>query len=280
MLHFLRPPDAILLGIVIGATSGLIFFLGWPTKESHGWQTFLFASLPIVDTCITAYWFLGLGGKSCRLWAFKRYYTFFGPKCDIQVMGMMYSPPLRDDADMLQQVLAVAKTWDPKSRQTIALSNRSVIQAGSRTLTVDVADLYSDVWGAGDEGEMPNEEGCGQRQVNIDLRGYVGPLGQMESELRAIVALLEALVAHGGSQPTFSLIAHISGINPFLLFYLRDVPTESIKDFRLQLAKEEYGNLVSVAVTVDTIRVSARTPSALAESARRYLGAPALAARN
>ena len=279
------PPDVIVLGGLVIATAVVVFVLGWPTKETYGWRTFLFMALPAAHTCFSIYWLMG--GSSWRLRAFRVYYRFFGPRCHIQVLGIIQLDPSYDDAKLLKGILSVAKAWDPDAKETLHISNRSVIQAGARTLTVDsVNDDIDDDYGEGWNGEDLEEGGSESsfRQAHIDLRGYEGTLTRMEALLRGeVVSLLDRLdreLSRQQTRPNFSLMAHIKGANPFLLFYLRDVPSADVSEFRLQLTKREHGNPVSVTVTADSVIVAAQTPSALVESASRYLAAPALSARS
>ena len=274
----IKPPDLIVLAVIVLATTAIVGVLGWPTKEVHGWHTFLFGALPLADTCIAIFWFLGLGGKSCRLWAFRLYYKFCGPRCHMEVMGTVEvdACSFPSSVSVLQTVLLTSRKWNPAAKETAHLKNRTVIQAGARTLTVD-----SSVFDLATAEDDVDEAAVDGRRITFTLRGYEGTLGRLDEYLQGeVVSLLEALTMLGKGLPsTFSLQATIAGINPFLLFYLRDVPSsEDIKSFRLQLTKEEHGNQVAVYVTSDSISVSARTPSALVESAKRYLATPALSA--
>ena len=96
------------------------------------------------------------------------------------------------------------------------------------------------------------------------LRGEVAPL----------LERFDKEMAKQGIRPNFSLRAEIGGENPFLMFYLRDVPSANVSKFQLRLTGGEHGNLAYVNVAANSIDVSARTPSTLVESASRYLAFP------
>ena len=176
-------------------------------------------------------------------------YGRFGPGCTIRVLATVPVNPGHSNAQLLNDALTLAQKWDDKSRESVRILNRSVIMAEHRTLQIDVeewesADLDEDVGTV-----MEFEDGLegwdidapSYRTVHISLTGYAGPLTWVDSMLRKeVVYLLESIataMAHRQDGLMFTLEARLDGPNPFLTFYLRDVPMRKVKDFTLDLEK-------------------------------------------
>lgn len=272
-----RSPDLIFFAFVAAALVGLVFLLGWPLVSSDGWRVFLLTTLPVIHAGLSFVW---IAQPKARLFAFRLYYLVFGPRCDVQILGTVPVDPVWDDATALNEALRVAQIWRADAKETLRSSNRSVIQASGRTLTVSVVGEASqaDIRGAS------GGAGCSERIIAIDLRGYQDKLTRTDSALHnEIQALLDGIVTDLrsiGQQATFTLRARIQGTNPFLALYLRDVPTTRFGNFQLQINANEYGNDVTVTVRADSITVAAHNPTALVGSARRYLATPAIAHLN
>ncbi len=154
------------------------------------------------------------------------------------------------------------------------------MQAGGRTLTVTISGHTDE---CDDNEEEPNCEPL-DRYIAIDLRGYEGKLTRTDSLLhREVQALLDAFsndMKKSGTQTNFTLRVSIQGNNPFLAFYLRDVPVNRVDNFELRVNANEFGNDVTVTVRSNLITVAAHSASALVGSARRYLATPAIANLN
>lgn len=275
-------PDLIVSAALAGILVSLVCALGWPLLEADGWRVFLLATIPIFHAGFS---FLWIARPRFRLFAYRLYYMVFGHKCDVQILGTVSVHSSWDDATVLNAALRVAQRWRSDAKETLRSSNRSVIQASGRTITVSVVgDQDED-----DEGTETLEEDAldpnrTERQIIIDLRGYEDKLTRTDAALHSEVhALLESFateMCRAETKPNFTLRAHIRGTNPFLAFYLRDVPIAHIDNFQLEINAREFGNDVTVTVRSDLITVAAHSPRALVESARRYLATPAVANLN
>ena len=277
-MKFFRSPDFI-AGVAIAAILVLAACsLGWPLKGSGGWRVFLLAIIPIIHAGFSICW---ITNPRIRLPAYRLYYLAFGPRCDVQVLGTVPVDCSWDDATALGAALSVAQNWRKDAKQTLRISNRSVIQAGPRTLSVNIVGDWAEYDANAEATGFPSND----RHISIDLRGYESRLTRMDSLLqREVQALLDALskdeIKRVGKRPNFTLRVHIEGTNPFLAFYLRDVPIPRIDNFQLQIDTSEFGNDVNITVTSNMMTVAAHSPSALVGSARRYLATPAIAHLN
>ena len=247
--------------------------------KTGGWRYLLLVTIPLFHAAILLWW---IAMPKLRLHLYRFYYLVFGPRCDVQVLGTVFVEPTLCSEDVLNQVLSVAKEWRPDAKETLRVTNRSVIQAGPRTLTVTIPTPSPMMV---EESEVVQEDApLPEQEVNLDLRGYDTKLTQMDSLLhREVQALLErftAIVCKPGRQANFSLRLRVNGTNPFLAFYLREVPTGHVDQFQLRLTENEFGSLVDVTVTANQLSVAAHSPSALVSSTRRYLATPALANLN
>ena len=156
-------------------------------------------------------------------------------------------------------------------------ANRIVIKAGrSRTIVIDVQD---DVLG-----EPDCDDGDGEQQlVEFSLRGYDAGVTHtqemLDEEIEPFIDALVDAVQDGIKSQNFSVAIGMNSPNPFLNFYLKDVPTASVKDFRLDLNDMYAGDPVRVVVRQDGLHVAARKPSSLVKSTKAYLVTPALSHR-
>ncbi len=191
----------------------------------------------------------------------------------MQVLGEIPARP-DQESTLLQQALSIAKKWNPGAHPIMSVANRTIIEAGPRTLTVDVVTQYPD-----EEAEEECQEP--ERRIRLVLHGYEGALSRIDSLVDGEVAgLLEQFASKMGrrdTSPSFTLKVQIQGTNPFMAFYLRDVPVGTINNFSLSLTENLSGGSAALRVTASSVDVSARSAIDLARSAKRYLATPALA---
>lgn len=263
--------DVIVSGALASVIALGVFSLAWSTRDS--WHTIIGTTLPVVAALVQVVWWTW---PPLRLWFYRAIYRFRGPQCEIKVSGVIYAES-RDRKELLNHVLKAVKIWSDNARETISIDNRSVIQAGPLTLGITVFDDDLDADADADGAISPLD-----LQLRIELTGYRGPLTRMDSLLRSEVQTLfdalETKFLKLGRSSTFSLQAYMSKSNPFLVFYLQNVPLADRNAFKLQVRSEDHGNRFSVDVTGTSIDVSAHTPSVLVNQACRYLASPALAA--
>ena len=190
-------------------------------------------------------------------------------------------PTVSDDA-LLNEVYSLAKQLNSGARVDLNINNRSVIRVGAQILTTTVlttyAQDYQDWDGLGLEEKVEAE-----KSINFDLGGYEGAIASLDDALRKralpLLSRLNSEIKKQGTLANLSLVAQINGANPFLTFYLRDVPSSRVEGFHLKLETKRHGHIEILEVTADSITVAARTPDALVESACGYLASPALAHR-
>ena len=223
-----------------------------------------------------------------RLGLFRLYYRYFGPNCNVRIVGDVPVNADQNDEDLLNEAVRLVMLLDPRAEQLAILSNRRSVKYYGRTLILDAVEVdagegETDIldWEGGDDDvDDAFEEEVVDRRVLFNLSGYAGKLTKVESLLGNEVALLlERLngeMKRQGAQPMYSLRATVKGGNPFLVFYLKDVPSKDTELFNLSLVFGEGDSQVMVSVSMDFIDVSARTPTRLLDSARRYLASPAL----
>ena len=276
----LRAPDIFFLTLILGVSVALIVWLGEPIWSDEGWQSFLFLAIPLIYTvAVTSWW---TSKQHIRLWGYKRFYRFFGPTCTVRIIGRFQVDASLSDAELLSEVYSLAKNWNSRARVELCINNRSIIRAGAQTLTTTVVTMTSPM-DYGREGSGLDEDAEVEKSVSFDLGGYEGAIASLDDALRkrALPLLLRfnSDIKKQGTLANLSLEAHIDGTNPFLTFYLLDVPSSRVEGFHLKLTKEKHGLAEMLEVTADSITVAARTPDALVESACNYLASPALAYR-
>ena len=286
----IQPPDAIGMALLVLSLAVVLLLVGTVVTSELGIRLVIAGSCQLVIFAITVLWWTARG---IRLQAFRFYYRFFGPICQIRIIGNIPVNPKRGDKELLSRVLQIVKTWNPDADRVADMRNRNVITAGARTLTVDTRgdvvdeDQYN---GAGYEYEARIEveswedyEYPTDREVVFNLGGYEGKLTRMdlllEHEISHLLGRFNGDIKREDAQSMYSLRATIQSSNPFLVFYLRDVPASNIQEFGLSFKEGAAEEQVSVTVTGNYINISARTPTRLLETARKYLASPSLAVR-
>ena len=266
-----QAPD--LIAILLACLTTLVgASLAWSYLDGF-WQHFIVSVSAAPPPIITLFWWLG--SQRLRLRVYRWYYRFAGPRCTMQVLGNIPTCP-DEESDLLQRVAAIAERWNSAAHPIMSVANSIVFEAGPRTLTVDVLTEHADE-DAEDGEEYPDSE----RQIRLALHGYEGTLSRMDSLVSGEVAgLLERFVTdmcRPGATPNFTLKIQIQGTNPFMAFYLRDVPAGAINNFHLSLTEDLYGASAALRVTASSVDVATRSPGALTRAAKRYLATPALA---
>ena len=276
----LRTPDFLFLIVTPCVSAVLIVCLGRPVWQAEGWQSFLFLAIPLIHTvAVTSWW---ASRQRLRLWGYQRYYRFFGPSCTVRIVGRFQVDASLSDDVLLDEVYSLAKQLNSGARVDLNNNNRSVIRVGAQVLTTTVTTAYVQEYCDWD-GLGLDEEAEVEKSVSFDLGGYEGAIASLDDALRKralpLLSRLNSEIKKQGTLANLSLVAQINGANPFLTFYLRDVPSSRVEGFHLKLETKKNGHIEMLEVTADTITVAARTPDALVESARGYLASPALAYR-
>ena len=247
----LRVPDILFLSITLAVFAGLLIWLGQPVWEGQGWRSFLFLGIPLIYTlAVTSWW---VPRQQLRLWGYKKYYRFFGPSCNVRILGRFQVDANRSDDALLETVYSLAKQLNSAAKVDLSIDNRSVIRVGAQVLTTTVVTVHPQ------EGQCLEEESEVQKSISIDLGGYEGAIGSMDVALRRralpLLVRLNSEIKKQGTPANLSLIAQIDGTNPFLTFYLRDVPASRVESFYLKLETDRGGHIEMLEMTADRISV-------------------------
>lgn len=264
----LLTPEIIIFLVLILLAVVLAGFLAYPLL-STGWRPFIAVFVPFIVAVLP---FLWCTNTPARIWVYRYYYKLWGPTAEVSVFGIIPLNPEIDQTGALNTISAISKDWRRDAHVDARLENRIVIGAGPRTLTATVrVSNHSD-----DEETREDVE----HHIAFELRGYETKVTRIDQLLQDETGALLDKIATSFSFPSqrlsssFSLNITIAGRNPFLGFYLRDVPVEKIHTFQVILHEQRQGDDVSVQVGMDGLSIQARNARALISSARRYLASP------
>ena len=242
------------------------------------WHIFLIAVAPTIPEAVRAGWKI----PAIRLFATKLYHRVGGPTYEVQAGGTIWTTTPESEGELLRLGLSTAKKVYTNAKVETALTNRVIIKADrSRTIRIDLPQDFDD-----DDEHMDSDEGTGghDREVMFQLWGYSGKATGIETMLeREIAPFFDQMIAvmqEGHTPGNFWLRIHMEGKNPFLQFYLRDVPDAEVGKFQLDLTDVFAGDSIRVAIGEDSFRLSANNPRGLVNSAKSYLSTPALAHRD
>ena len=239
----------------------------------------LIAVVPVIPGAITAIWKI----PAIRLFLHRLYYRINGPTYEIQAGGTIRSRLSDSEQKLLTLGLLTAKKVYATASVEAILSNRVMIKADrSRTIRLDLPLEFDD----SDDDEQANapvDDDHG-RTVEFQLWGYDGKAARIEALLEKEIGpfinhLITEMQAKNDSRNLWLRISR-QGKNPFLQFYLRDVPNAQVNNFQLDLTDVFAGDLVSVVIREDGFRIAAKTPLGLVNSAKSYLSTPALSHRD
>ena len=277
-MSMFRSPDVIiplLFGLLL---SLLILLVFWSVGEEPVWRSIVIALVPLVPGAISACWRVNY----IRQPLFKLWYRLRGPNYEVQARGTVWVQSSWSNEKLLDAAFSVAKNWRTDSKVELRISERIVIQSGPRTLSVDVPQQFD----CNDsEEEVANKEQSQQdKVVHFHLRGYDSKFSRIDfllnSEIGPLLEQLSGQMRPQGNSENYSLEVRMGNVNPFLQFYLRDVPGVQVDLFQLRLTDLDAGNKVHVNVEANRLTVSTRSPGALVRAARRYLANPALSNHN
>lgn len=271
--------DWVPTAIVALVTVSIIAWLAWPTKDPAPWRTSVttfVATLPAVHTIL--WW---LRGRSLRLCFYQWYHKHYGPECTVTIRGSFHTDS-PDPKDLLDRFFSVVRHWDDTAHRS-QKANYSTVLTRARSLTAQVIQpdeesIQPDTRDEEDVIEPDPKDEAPNARLAFTLTGYDGRITRVDSLLeREVLYLLPrlqgALTLRCAPAPLFSLDARItSGANPFLTFWLRDVPLDDVDAFTVEGKAEEY----YLRVTADSVSVSSTDPIMLVQQARRHLASPTL----
>lgn len=264
-------PDIFASLFIAAILIAVVAFVAWPLADQSIWRLFLIAAAPAIPELAR----VALKVPAVRLLVHRVAHRLSGPVYEVQAGGMIWTTSSDSEATLLDRGLTIAKKVYSNAKVETSLTNRVMIKAGrSRTVRID----------------LPQElqHGCGEeendRRVEFLLWGYDGKATRieklLEKEIAPFIDELTKAMQNGGESRNFWLRIHTQGQNPFLQFYLRDVPDAEVSNFQLELTDIFAGDLIKVSVQQDGFRVTATTPFGLASSAKAYLATPALSHRH
>ena len=209
-------------------------------------------------------------------------YRLFGPTYQVRAGGTFRPGLSESESELLKVGLLTAQKVYRTARVESTLANRIVIGgAHSRTIRLDLSQEFED----GEEDgliDMPaNADARHRRLVAVELWGYEANSTQVANLVeREIVPFFdnlgEAMRAEAEGR-NFWLRITLPSRNPFLQFYLRDVPDADVSKFQLEFTQDMAGDKARVAIRKEGFSISAFTPRPFARLIRAYLSTPALA---
>lgn len=242
------------------------------TDATSPWLAILLA-IPIIWTALNS---LYLGNDRFKTWVTEKRYHLFGPSAEMKVLGTF---PLDDESefqDVLDEVRHVAKSWrisNQSQAQARVDSRRAesiILSAGARTLT---ATIRSD--------EDEDLESRPSLYLVVELRGYQNKVRRLryilENEIERLLVALSDACSDKRGWDNLSLSITIEGRNPFLGFYVRDIPARDISHFVVRAKPIKSNADARIEIVRDGFSVQASTPRSLVRVARRYLASPAIA---
>lgn len=278
-----RIPDAIFLVVATGVTVAIVVCLGQPVWHKDGWQAFSLRAIPLSYTIIMAAWWAPW--PHLRLRAYRLFYKYFGPQGTATVWAQFRVDAHRSDSDLLGEVHRLAReSWGGADKES-GSRDQAVVSWREQTLSARVVTRNLSEHDPA-EPEPEEDEGEVEKWVHVRLWGYRGRISRIDSMLdRNARPLLNGLLREVKKQRTYpqlSVEVQLDNTNPFLALYLRDMPSGHLAGFHLQVqyaAASEEGPVETVDVTINSVSVTARSPDALVEAARRYLASPNLSHR-
>ena len=218
-----------------------------------------------------------------RLWLHQLRYRFLGPTYQIQAGATFQTTFPGNDKDLLVVGLKTARKVYDKTEVDSFLSNRLIISGStSRTIRLDVFQAEEDEFEeAGLFDAFDAEEVEQTRTVEASLRGYQAKSSQIvemvEGEIVPFFDHLSTAMNANIEGRNFWLRITLPSRNPFLQFYLKDVPDADVSKFQLEFTQVMAGDKVRVAIQKDGFGIDSFNPRPLGKTVRTYLSTPALA---
>lgn len=214
-----------------------------------------------------------------RFYFHKLRYRLFGPTYQVRAGGTFRAGLTGSESTLLTVGLRTAEKVYRTARTESSLTNRIVISAHSRTIRLDLPQELED----GDEDGLDDiGESLGfNKLVEVTLWGYEANSTRIadlvENEIVPFFDNLREAMEAEAEGRNFWLKITLPGRNPFLQFYLRDVPDADVSKFQLEFTQDIAGDKARVAILKEGFSVSAFTPRPFARLIRAYLSTPALA---
>lgn len=271
-------PDVVvqfLPALSVGVSVLFIYLLVPPEETS--WRIGLMGATSVT---IPAIFNLAWQLTPMRKVAFRCYYFFRGPTCEIEVIGSVELDSEDIEANLiLDRTLEQAiKEWRSDAYLFTGGPSRGVIRAGSVTVTynISIPVNFSDT----DESEDAELEAA-PRRLELTISGYKGRISgvlrDLDKEIDVLLGKLLSLVVSAERQPGLVLKATLVGSNTFLAYHLQGVNHNKVDGFHMRVNDRTYGDVANVQVNNNVLTVGSHSQNALMRCATRYLATPDLA---
>ena len=268
--------------IFIVAWVGVTVFVAYPLADKSFARAGMMVALS--STTLIYAWIKGL--PFVRFHSRRLLNYIFGPYYMIRAGASFRTSLAGNDPELLQIGLQTAKDVFKPAHRESAPSNRILIAAGkSRTIRLDI--LWEWEEDEADELDKEDDEAHeieGGRILSMEIWGYEGNLTRLsklvENEIVPFMDKLGTALKAEGVGRNYWLSATSDKRNPFLDFYLRDVPDAQVSKFQLEFTREMAGDPVWVVFGKEGFNFSAPTPRPFPGLIRDYSSTPALSDSN
>ena len=265
-----------LLGLIFVAFwTAAAVIIAYPLADKSLGRSFLMVAMSV------AAMLFGVARSSPRarlLYHRVRFYAF-GPTYKVSVAGVFRTSAPGEDKVLLEVGTSVAKKVYGTTRVLPPLTNRVAIRANdSTTIQITLPQEPEHEHEPDDPIDLAFETG---RLVEVELWGYDTNARRITKVMeREIVPFLSGMVDALQAETlgrSFSLNITLPSKNPFLRFYLKDVPDADVNKFQLEFSQKVAGDYARVVVRENGFSVSAFAPQPFTRIVRTYLSTPALA---
>ena len=266
---------------------GVSFILAWCVA-------LVFIAYPLADKSLTRVILMGAMSLSTMLYGVaktspllrfhyhKLRYRLRGPTYQVRAGGTFRTAIFESNSTLLMTGLQTAQKVYGAARAESTLTNRIVIGgANSRTIRLDVSQEFDDDDEYDPDDMLADEDAKVCRLVEVELWGYEANSTRVaklvENEIVPFFDNLADSMQAEAKGRNFWLKITLPNRNPFLQFYLRDVPDANVSEFQLEFTQDMAGDSARVAIQKEGFSISAFTPRPFARLVRTYLSTPALA---
>ena len=274
----IQPPDialyflpALSLGLIV-----LLVYLLVPSERT----TLRVALMGATSVTVPAMFGLAQQLTPMRRVAFRCYYFFRGPTCEIEVIGSIEldNEDIETNLVLDRTLEHAVKEWRPDAYLVNGGPSRGVIRAG-HVMVIFSTSIPVDF---GDTDEYEDEEpSVASKRLELTISGYKGKvsgvLRDLDGEIDVLLGKLLRPVASAERQPGLVFKATLVGNNTFLAYHLQGVSQDKVDGFRMRVNDRTYGDVANIQVNNNVLTVSSRSQAALVKCASRYLATPDLA---
>ena len=258
--------------------SGVALFIAYPLAD----KSLVRSLLMIAMSLLAMIYGVVKTSPTLRLLYQKLRYRLLGPTYQVRAGGTFRATMSENDSALLKVGLDTARKVFVTAKAESTLANRMLILgANSRTIKFDLPQEFdeTDADGLGDA--LADEDTRVSRLVEVELWGYEANSTRVADLVeREIVPFFDNLGDNMRAETkgrNFWLQITLPGRNPFLQFYLRDVPDADVSLFQLEFTRNMAGDQAKVGIRKEGFSISAFSPRPFVRLVRDYLSTPALA---